>query len=154
MFRAERLRVLAPQGVSCYVADPDDPERARLETLVERVAAAEATEAEAVELRLYAEADPEVSSALARAQDEAQLAEGWLTRLEADRQIQRVATAPLARIERGAGLTMFLGGSVLLWVVPVLGAGLLTGGLVALTYSFLRVRLKTHRQDPYRKVEK
>jgi hypothetical protein len=119
----------------------DDPEARRVSELLDRITRGELGEAEAEELELYAQHDPELRAAIAARTQQATLGGGWLARVEADHRI----------LERGlGGLLVALGW--LTWVAaPALGPGMVVVGLGLLVYSWIRVN---HRQDPYKDIQR
>ena len=132
----------------------DDPEMRRIEELLVRVEAGEASDAEVTELELHAERHPAVLLRLERGSRDARVSEGWLARLEADRRVAEIERSAITRVEQATGLVLLLGGVALSFFAPAAGAGSMTAGLVTLTYSFLRVRIRTARHDPYKDVER
>ncbi|MCB9567134.1 MAG: hypothetical protein H6710_07985 [Myxococcales bacterium] len=112
-----------------------DPEEARVAELLDRVRRGELSEGEREELALYA-------------------AEGWLARVEADDRIATIEGSRGVQIERGIGLALVLGGLVTSSLAPLTGSLALLAGVLLLIYSFARVRLATHRRDPYKDIKR
>ncbi len=129
-----------------------DVEDERIDALLEAHARGQASDAERVELELYVAQRPELAARVEQAARHGELGEGWLARVEADHQIERAEQAPRARIERAAGASIAVVGTVLSFVAPVVGAPLVGVGSLVLLYSFIRVRLRTHATDPYKDV--
>lgn len=132
----------------------DDPERQRVAELLGRVTRGEVSEAEREELALYVEAEPELRQAIARSEEQGRLGSGWLARVEADHAIAEVESSPRTMIERGVGLALFFGGLVASFAAPITGSVALLAGLLLLVASFIRVRVATHRSDPYKDVQR
>ncbi len=136
----------------------EEPERARINTLLEQVTRGQVTEAETEELALYVAEDPSLRAEVATRAKHAELGEGWLARLEADHAIARVEESPRAKLERGAGLALFVVGLVATPLTaaaaPALGPTLLVLGLAILIWSYARVRLATYSHDPYKDVQR
>lgn len=131
-----------------------DPERQRLEELLGRVTHGELTEAETEELALYSAGDPELERTIAERRREQALGGGWLARVAADHEIQRVEASPQARIERGIGLALFGAGVGVSFFAPITGTVALVLGMVILLASLLRTRLATARRDPYKDIQR
>ncbi len=116
------------------------------------------TDAETEELALYVAEDPSLRAEIATRAKQAELGEGWMARLEADHAIARVETGPRAKLERGAGLALFVAGvaatPLTAAVAPALGPTLVLLGLAILIWSFARVRLATYSDDPYKDVQR
>jgi hypothetical protein len=129
-----------------------DPEEARVTTLMARALDGSVTPEEREELALYAEQDPQVLARLEDAEQQGRLAHGWLARVKADTEIERVERGAAARIERGLGLLLLAAGYPLALWLPVLGVSALGAGFAVLLYSFVRVRMATHAKDPYKDV--
>ncbi|MCY1068662.1 hypothetical protein OV090_28240 [Nannocystis sp. RBIL2] len=129
----------------------DDPEARRVSELLDRITRGELGEAEAEELELYAQHDPELRAAITARTQQATLGGGWLARVEADHRIARAERSPRVLLERGlGGLLVALGW--LTWVAaPALGPGMVVVGLGLLVYSWIRVN---HRQDPYKDIQR
>ena len=136
------------------VSDPshDDPEDARVDALVDRALEGSVTAEEREELALYAEHQPQVLARLREAERQGRLAEGWLERVKADAEIERVERSRTARLERGVGLALLAAGYPLMLWLPFVGLTALGAGFFVLAYSFVRVRLATHAKDPYKDV--
>lgn len=130
------------------------PEDERIEELLARVRSGDADEAVAEELRLYAEERPELAARVAEAVKRGELGKGWLVRVEADRRLQARERRPAIVIERGLGLGLAGVGWLVSLGAPVVGGAMLAAGVGLLTWSFVRTRLASWRQDPYSDVEK
>lgn len=131
----------------------DDPEQQRLDELIARVASAQASDAEREELEMYAAERPEIVERLRHAATKTALGEGWLARVEADRRLRQRESSPLAQLERSTGMGMLIAGVVLGLVGSPLAPIGWIGGVGMLTWSVVRVRLRTHKDDPYRDIE-
>ncbi|MCY1006456.1 hypothetical protein OV079_12975 [Nannocystis pusilla] len=129
----------------------DDPEARRVSELLDRITRGELGEAEAEELELYAQHEPELQAVIAARKRQAALGGGWLARVEADHRIARAERSPRVLLERGlGGLLVALGW--LTWAgAPALGPGMVVVGLGLLVYSWIRVN---HRQDPYKDIQR
>lgn len=136
------------------MSDPADPEAARIEELLAAVARGEATEADREELALYTASNPDLPARIQDSHRTGELGEGWLARVEGDNRVQMTEQATMTRVERGAGLALVLGGMGLSLVAPAAGGVGIVVGFGVLLYSFARVRLKTHRDDPYKDVNR
>jgi hypothetical protein len=130
------------------------PEDARIEELLALVRSGEADEAVAEELALYAEDRPELVERITRAVKDGELGKGWLVRVQADRRLQAREQRPAVVFERGVGLGLAGAGWLVALGAPVLGVPMMAAGFGILTWSFVRIRLATWRQDPYSDVEK
>lgn len=119
--------------------------------LLDRLTRGELGEAEAEELELYAQSDPELRAVIAARTSQAALGGGWLARVEADHRIARAERSPRVMFERGLGGVLVALGLVASVVAPVLGPGLAAFGLAVLAYSWIRVN---HRQDPYKDIQR
>lgn len=130
---------------------PPDAEQQRIDELLAAQTHGTATAAEVEELALYVAERPELQAQAERAAEDARLGKGWLERVNRDHQVQLAEQSPRANVERGVGLGLAGLGLVTSFInpigVPILGIG----GLVLL-YSLVRVRLKTHKNDPYKDV--
>jgi hypothetical protein len=131
-----------------------DPERRRLDELIGRVAAGEASEAERVELDMYLEDDPALQAEIDQRIREHDPDAHWLARAEADRRITRRDSSARVRAERTVGLGLVAGGFVLGPLLPVAAPAALLAGVGLLTWSFVRLRLEELRDDPYRKIDR
>jgi hypothetical protein len=131
----------------------EDPEAARIVELLERASEGSVTEAETEELALYARDDPALLARIEKAVKDRDLGEGWLVRVRKDDQIARTEQGSRARSERMAGLALVAGGFGLQFFT-VFGAALMGIGALVLLYSIIRVRLATHRDDPYKDVNR
>lgn len=136
--------------------DPDrtsDPETARVDALLERAERGSVTAAETEELALYVQRDPSLAVRIEEAARRGELGRGWLDRVHRDEALARLDRSTWARTERALGLAALALGTISTLVSPAAGAALLTGGVVILTYSFVRARVRAHAQDPYKDVE-
>lgn len=133
---------------------PDDPELARIDELLAAVGRGEASDAEREELAMYASDHPDLPARIEASASAGELGQGWLARVERDDALQLHEHARTTRAERGAGLAMILAGMAAGFVSPTVGTVGIVGGFGVLLYSFLRVRMKTHRDDPYKDVER
>ena len=131
--------------------DTEDPEVARVAELLDKPAL---SSAESEELALYAADDPSLRQRIEQAGRHRELGHGWLERVHKDEAIQRVESGSRARIERLAGLGLVGLGYALHFVVPLLAIATVAGGTALLLYSFIRVRLKTAKDDPYKDVQR
>ena len=136
------------------VSGTDDPEAARIEELLAAVARGEASDADREELALYTASHSDLPARIQDSRRTGELGEGWLARVEGDNRVQMTEQAKLTRIERGTGLALILGGMGLGLVAPAAGGVGIVVGFGVLLYSFARVRLKTHRDDPYKDVNR
>ncbi len=134
--------------------DPLDPEDARIEELLARVARHEATDAEREELAMYEAERPDLPARIQERARARELGGEWMARIEGDHRVQRHEQARTTRVERTAGLAMILGGMALGFLAPTAGTVGIVGGFAVLMYSFVRVRLRTHRDDPYKDVNR
>lgn len=133
---------------------PDDPELARIEELLAAVGRGEASDAEREELAMYTAEHPDLPARIEASSKSGELGRGWLARVERDDALRRHEHTRTTRAERGMGLAMVLAGMAAGFVSPTVGTVGIVGGFVVLLYSFLRVRMKTHRDDPYKDVER
>jgi anti-sigma factor RsiW len=131
---------------------PPDVEEARIAALLAARARGDASPAEAIELDLYVQQHPELAARVERAARQGELGQGWLARVEADHQVALTEAAPRARAERSVGAGLVGVGVALSFVAPAVGAPLLGAGMLVLLYSVVRVRLRTHANDPYKDV--
>ncbi len=134
--------------------DSEDPEAARIEALIDRAERGSVSEAETEELMLYAADHPELRARIEAAARRRDLGHGWLERVRKDDAIQQLESSPRVRLERGAGLVLLAVGFVLQFVSPLVGIGMLASGFAVLLYSFIRVRAKAHKDDPYKEVQR
>lgn len=129
----------------------DDPERDRVEALLQRKLRGDATEAETEELAMYAADRPDLRAHIEAEAGRGPLGKDWLARVHQDNAIARVEGSKRAKIERGVGLALALGGWAATLVLP--SAGLVAGlGLAIVLYSLVRVRLANHANDPYKDI--
>ena len=131
-----------------------EPERERIDQLLDRVSSGEISEAETEELALYVDSYPALQDDVKRRASDANLGRGWLARLEADRKIAAVETSRRTRVEQGVGLAVAGVGVAVQIVNPLLGVALCVAGVALLIVSILRVRLATHKHDPYKDVQR
>lgn len=131
---------------------PPDAEERRIRELLRAKAHGRASEAETEELALYVQQRPQLRERVDQAERDGALGEGWLERVERDHQVQLAEQAPRARLERGVGLGLAGLGMVLWFLSPLVGAPVLGVGTLVVLYSLVRVRLRTHAQDPYKDV--
>jgi hypothetical protein len=129
-----------------------DPERARIDELIDRVRLGTASDVEREELALYGEDRPELAAEIERAEKERELGGAWLARNEADRQSGAAHDSALARAERAIGSTLAIGGTIGALFSPALGIAALAG-LGLLGFSALRVHVKASTKDPYKGVK-
>lgn len=134
--------------------DPGDPELARIDELLAAVGRGDASDAEREELDMYAAEHPDLPARIEASARAGELGQGWLVRVESDERMQLHERTRTVRAERGVGLAMVLAGMALGFVSPAAGTVGILGGFVVLLYSFLRVRIKTHRDDPYKDVQR
>lgn len=135
-------------------ADDSDPERARVDELLSRVARGEANDAEREELAMYAAKDPGLPARIEHSAKTGELGEGWLARVEGDHRVQLAEQSKVTRAERLTGLALVLSGVAASFVAPAAGSVGIGLGFVVLLYSFLRVRLRTHKDDPYKDIQR
>jgi ferric-dicitrate binding protein FerR (iron transport regulator) len=129
-----------------------DPERDRIDELLDRVREGTASDADREELTLYGEDRPDLAIEIERAEQERQLGGEWLARSAADRRNEAAHDSPLARAERALGSTLAIGGTIGALFSPALGLAALAG-LGLLGFSALRVHVKTSTKDPYKGVK-
>ncbi|MBZ5713103.1 hypothetical protein [Nannocystis pusilla] len=129
----------------------DDPEARRVSELLDRLTRGELSEAEAEELELYAQADPQLRAAIEARSSQAALGGGWLARVEADHRIAHAERSPRVLLERGIGGLLVAVGVVAWAAMPLLGPGMVVAGLGVLLLSWIRVN---HRQDPYKDIQR
>jgi len=129
----------------------DDPEARRVSELLDRLTRGELDEAEAEELELYAQGDPQLRAAIEARAGQAELGGGWLARVEADHQIARAQRSPRALLERGIGGLLVAIGAIAWAAAPLLGPGMVAVGLGVLLFSWIRIN---YRQDPYKDIQR
>jgi hypothetical protein len=134
--------------------DIADPEAARLDELLHKAERGGASEAESEELALYAAADSALEARIEAAGRRGELGRGWLERVHKDDALRRMQTEGRVRLERGAALGLGALGFLLMFLNPALGITALGSGVVVLLYSVIRVRARTHRDDPYKDVQR
>jgi len=131
----------------------DDPERQRVADLLDRVKQGAVSEAEREELALYVAGDPRLVETIQRREEEARLGGEWLARATADDRIALVESSTRSKLERGLGLTLTLGGMLVVFGAPTVGSVACLLGLLLLAYSLIRVRLQSH-PDPYKDIRR
>lgn len=131
-----------------------DPREARIVELIDRVQREQATDAEREELALYVEETPALEQRMAERQREVELGGAWLVRVQADRALEAAETTPAVRAERALGVGLTVAGFALSPIAPALSVAGLLGGIGLLTWSFVRVRLRTYKDDPYKDIDK
>lgn len=119
--------------------------------LLDRLTRGELDEAEAEELELYAQGDPQLRGAIEARAGQAALGGGWLARVEADHRIARAERSPRVLLERGIGGLLVALGAVAWAAGPLLASGMVVAGLGVLLFSWIRVN---HRQDPYKDIQR
>lgn len=129
-----------------------DPEAARVDELLAQHRHGRATEAESEELALYVRDRPELRPRVDQAAREGVLGEGWLARVERDHQVQKIENSGRARVERGIGLVLVIGGYLLTLATPAVGGAAIAAGFGLLLYSIVRTRLASRASDPYEDV--
>lgn len=140
-------------GYAHEVSQLDDPETERIHALLRAVELGRASEAEFVEIELYLESRPELRSRFVRAKRDANLGEGWLARIDADRESRALLESPKLRKERNLALAAVLAGAALAVAQPSLGIFAMTLAGVWLLWALVRTQLQTHRRDPYKDIE-
>ncbi len=130
---------------------PDDPEAARVQALLMRQLEGNASDAETEELALYASDRPDLRNHIQEQVARGTLGEGWLERVRKDEAIAATEGSTRARVERGTGLALLLGGWGLSYLTPI-GVGFAAIGMLIVLYSLVRVRLATHQTDPYKDI--
>jgi hypothetical protein len=134
--------------------DIADPEAARIDELIDRAERGGVSEAESEELALYVAENPALSARIETADRRRDLGGGWLERVRKDEAIQKAETDGRTRLERGGGLGLAALGFLLQFVNPFVGVAVLGSGIALLLYSFIRVRAKQHKDDPYKDVQR
>ena len=112
-----------------------------------------ATEADKAELEMYLADEPELRPELERRLRELKLGQGWLVRVETDQELRRQGSSTLVKVERAVGLGLLGAGLAL---GPVLGAAAPVAGLAGvgvLLWSFVRLRIREAKDDPYRRID-
>lgn len=132
----------------------DDPEKSRAIALCRRVAGGDATEADREELELLLEDRPDLQPLVHEESRRRALGGAWLERVEADQRLKAAERTPLALVERGGGLALVAAGLLLSPLAPALATAALGSGCALLVWSFVRVKLKTFKQDPYRNIDR
>jgi len=125
-----------------------------VEELLDRVTHGEVSEAEREELALYVADDPQLAEEIRGREDQARLGGEWLARVAADDRLVTVDRSTRSNVERGVGLALFFGGLLVSFAAPLTGTVALFLGLLLLAYSFVRVRLTTYRDDPYKDIQR
>lgn len=129
-----------------------DPEAERVGELARLVREGRATEAEREELALYAEESDQVQALVKRADHESEVGSGWLARAEADRRMTEAETTPFTRTERRVGVALMVTGGLGTFLFPPAVLAAIAGGAI-LTWSVLRVKVKTLGKDPYKDIK-
>lgn len=137
-----------------YRSDVDDPETARIDELLERHLGGDATDAETEELALYHEERPDLRARIDESMARGPVGQGWLERVRKDEAIATVDGSSRARTERATGLALLVGGWGLSIPLPAVGLPMMGIGFIVLMYSIVRVRLATHRDDPYKDIQR
>lgn len=137
-----------------YRSDVDDPEAARIDELLERHLGGDATDAETEELALYHEARPDLRAKIDESMARGSVGHGWLARVRKDEAIAITDSSARARAERATGLALLVGGWGLSIPLPAIGLPMMGIGFIVLMYSIVRVRLATHRDDPYKDIQR
>ena len=85
-----------------------------------------------------------------------EVVDATLARLDASEapEIAAVETSRRTRVEQGVGLAVAGVGVAVQLVNPLLGVALCVAGVALLIVSILRVRLATHKHDPYKDVQR
>jgi hypothetical protein len=130
-----------------------DPESARIEELARAVREGRASEAEREELAIYADAHPQAGALVRRLEEEDAVGGEWLARTQADNRLIAAENTEWTRKERALGVGLTAAGLIGSIFFPPAGIAAVAGVLV-LTVSVLRVKLKTAGQDPYSKIER
>jgi hypothetical protein len=130
----------------------DDPARRRLDELVALVAAGRADEAERTELELYLEDHPELRAHLAPAGPPAD--QHWLVRATADERVRRLERRRGVVAQRVAGGALLAGGFLLAPLLPVAAPIAIVAGAGVLVWSFVALRVRELRNDPYQEIDK
>lgn len=129
-----------------------DPEAQRVQELLQRQLEGNASPAETEELALYVQDRPDLRAHIEAQVARGQLGKGWLERVRKDDAIAKLDTTRRTKLERAIGLPLVVGGWALSLVAPTIGAPLAGIGIVLLLYSLVRVRLASHKNDPYKDV--
>ena len=129
----------------------DDAERRRWTELLDGLD--KAGEPERTEVELYLEQYPHLREAFERRCQEMELGSDWLSRVRADRGLQRRERSRLVRIERGVGLGLLGAGTLLSPVLGVVAPVAVLSGMGLLVWSFVRLRLQEIKEDPYRRID-
>ena len=138
----------------------------RYEELLVKVADAVAGPAEREELMTWIADKPDLRSELEQHLALRAVTDGWMSRLEADLAEDRARRNPVGRALSSFGVGLLLLGLLILtvagFVLPILdpgaplsiqiGMGLSLGGFFVLLVHVIRNRLKTRKEDLYRKV--
>ena len=143
-----------PRGGVEWGAVNEDPEQARALELARLVGRQAAGDPEREELALLLQDRADLRPLVEAETRRTALGSGWLDRVEADERLQRAEATPAVRVERGAGLGLLALGFAVTPFVPVLGGPAMMLGSGVLLWSFVRVKLKTLKDDPYRKVNR
>lgn len=138
----------------------DDPELRRIAELLVCQREGRLADAEHEELELYLDQQPELVEQ-ARAQlgalvlptptGASEIDRAWLERVHGDRALTQAGQTRRTRLERGLGVGLVAGGSMLALGGTSLGLAAILAGVALLLVSFIRVRLTT--RDPYDQIE-
>ena len=129
------------------------PEDKRVAELARRVRVGEATEAEREELALYASDSAKHQSLAVRAEQDAELGRGWLSRYEGDRALVAVESTRTVKTERAIGAGLVTVGVIGAFFAPPAGLAVAAVGAGLLAWSVLRIAVKTAGKDPYDDIE-
>jgi hypothetical protein len=135
-------------------AQASDPEADRVDELLQRAVRGRVTEAETEELSLYSTQRPELRKRITDAARQGELGQGWLERVYRDEALQKVETSARTKIERFSGLGLVALAFVLSFANPIIAGAVLAAGAALLLYSFVRVRIATHLNDPYKDIQR
>lgn len=129
-----------------------DPEKERIAELARRLRSGEATGVEREELALYVDDEPQLQALVKRAEADQELGGSWLARAEADARLVEAEKTPLTLAERRVGVSLMVGGGIGAFFFAPAAIGLVAGAAL-LTWSVLRVKVKTMDKDPYEDIE-
>jgi hypothetical protein len=131
-----------------------DPEKRRVDEILERLRDGKGNEAEREELALYVDDRPDLREHIEQGLDQAGKGGEWLVRVQQDDALQAVENSSFVRAERIGGAALFVGGAAVSLFSPVLGGTAMILGTFIAGWSFVRMRLLTFMNDPYRKIKK
>jgi hypothetical protein len=131
-----------------------DPERRRLDELVALATAGTASEADRAELELYLDDHPELRAEIEAASVEGKPDQKWLARIAADERVHRLERRRGVVVERVVAGALLVGGFLLGPVLPVLAPVAALTGAGLLVWSFVALRFRELREDPYRNIDK